>query len=181
MSGMRRSWVRAGLATVVLGACTGGVSTDDPDDTDAGVPGTEASTWRRAFADVTLLDTSGGVPTSARVPLDTRLPMPEDDREVDTYVVLDGDRVLTLAWVVGDEAWYRIARPVTRVDDVWSWYTDDGSYVLMITDGHLTETAVVNLDGRTVMSQAVFDAVATFPPTGWPSDVIDVDLPAANP
>jgi hypothetical protein len=171
------------LAAVLAGCLPSG---DEPGNHDSdlpppGAPGTLASVWRRSFTTYQAIDDVSGAMTSRTVAGPTSIPNP-DGGELEVLVRIDGGDLVTYAWQAGEEAHHAVRQTLESYDGATFLRRDpDGTRTFTLEDGHLTEIGTTQLGTTVLISQATYGAVETFPPAGWPADVLESDLTEATP
>jgi hypothetical protein len=155
-----------------------GVSGSGNDTGAAGAPATGSfdSIWKRASAQVTLLDASN--PTAfvnSTVALPSTLPLPDDGRALEVYRQFQDGTLFTYAHVDGDEFYYRFTQATESAGDM---YVVDAS-IFSLVDGLLTEQSSVMVGSSVLASTATYGAyTGDFPPSAWPTDVVELELPS---
>jgi hypothetical protein len=156
---------------------------DTGGDEPVGPPGTLDDAWRKVRAEITVLD--GNQPGSVFAqPIDVpdrieTTTVEAGERQVESLVRIEDDKVVTYAWQVGDQVHYRLVHPTAASGA--SWIVQDATVTRELTfDGErLGERTYVSSGDVTVLTESDHVPVAAFPPEGWPAERIDFDLPEA--
>lgn len=169
---------------LVAGGCGlfGPGGDDGPDDDDDlppldGPRGDADSFWKRARAELTVIPSDGSMPVLGEVDLPATLTLPTDGRQVDVYVQVSDDALVTWAWIEGDAVHHRWTEPLTRFEDTWMGGSAEVTRMFALDDGYLVETTTQLLVDTQVLSVATHVALdGAFPPAGWPTDRVDAEL-----
>lgn len=150
---------------------------------DSGPTGTSSSIWKQTKSEILAFDSAnGGLPTQGQVKIPDVYPVWETDAEAEIYTTFKDDQLWLYAFVQGSESYYLVktAAPAAG-DDVRTYQLASMSGIFTLEDGVLTRVST-HLNGTLLASvSTTYEPYTdTFPPDGWPSEEVVLDLTAGG-
>jgi hypothetical protein len=135
--------------------------------------------WKRQSA--TILVLNGGVPAtltpSSSFAIPSTTPFPDDGRDTDVVEQIDGDKLVTYAFITGNPGYFRVEQSLQRAGSVATLSIDQlpATEIFQSMDGQLVAQVTVTLGATQTIATTAFAKLDTFPPSGWPT--LAVTLP----
>ena len=144
-------------------------------------PGDFSSVWQADSVELLLYDATGGI-ESQTVEMPAKVESPVDGREVEFYVTFEGEQRITYAYTEGDPAYYRLLETAISVSgDFYAVQSEEGSHSYSLEDGKLTEITQQSFGSAwTAFTTTTYKKVEDFPPSDWPSEVVDHEVEGAE-
>ncbi len=137
-------------------------------------PGDFTSVWQAASAQYTYIDSANpAIPSSQTYAVPQTTFDENHGLDVEAYVGFDDTHVIRYAHYTGEDLYYRITEAATQSAD--TYIADNSNFTLQ--DGALVEYSSSAGGTQTLVAITTY-SVATFPPSTWPTDVVDYDTSA---
>ncbi len=172
-----------------VGGCLPFLGHGNPDGSDdasvdLGATGTFGDLWERATTTLTVIDGATGGYEMKTVDGAQDVPWPEDGAPLEVFIQIVNDQLVSHVWQQGEPVYHRIHEPLLALDSetyLWAAGTQ-GSRSFSMSDGHLFEVAQDAVGDAMVLSQITYGAhQGDFPPSAWPTQVLDADLTEVQP
>jgi hypothetical protein len=137
------------------------------------------SIWKQLKSEVLVYDTeSGGLPKNHELDMPALYPVPETDREVEMYVSIKDDQLVTYAFVQGTTSYYVVKSELLgSADDGYAFSELGHSGNYLIDDGVLMRTDTFGSNTSFATTQTTYQKyTGDFPPQDWPTEVVELDL-----
>jgi hypothetical protein len=148
-------------------------------------PGDFNSIWRPASAEHRVLDTATpteGETVNVDVPKRVQVNFPDIDQEVEFFQQFVDDQMITFAYPVDGEVYYRITRSAMQADEAYIVTSGSAQNIFQIEDGVLTQMSTLAQGTQLVFTTTTFQKYeGDFPPADWPTEVVEMDTTGVLP
>ena len=142
-----------------------------------GVTGGLEGVWRAASTELVAFDSANPLAiTQKTLDLPTTVTLPEQAGETEMYLATEDDQLVTYAYHDGDEGYYRLLQPLSGADNVFQLLSSTKAESFLFDDGVLTSASTRTQGTSFVSVTTTYEKLAKFPPSGWPDQVIEVDV-----
>lgn len=199
LASLRRSATTAVLCIGVVAACggsahdsapaagAGGDANVTPGDGNSGtesaggeppgVTGGLAGVWRAVSAELVAFDSANPLAiTQKTLDLPAAATLPEQEGETALYLAIEDDQLVTYAYHAGDDGYYRLLQPLSGADNVYQLLSSTKAESFLFDEGALTSMSTRTQGTSIISITTSYEKLATFPPSGWPAQVIEVDV-----
>jgi hypothetical protein len=154
------------------GAYAGNAGTGGQNNTPAAFQGI----WKQSSAELFIVDPANpGAFVTETVSIPATIEAPNDGRQVDVYHEIRDDQWVSYVFYAGDTVFFSARQPLTKSDDSYVAFLDDGTHLYEIKDGALVDTAITPFGGAQVTAEIQFTKrQGAFPPSSWPQRGVDL-------
>ena len=141
--------------------------------------GTFGSIWKQTKSEVLAFDSAnGGIPQQADVKIPALYPVWETDTDAEMYTTFKDDQLWLYAFVQGNSRYFLVkVEALAAADDVVTFQLASMSGIYTLSEGVLTRTST-SVHSKLLASTTTTYTPYTgaFPPEGWPSEEVVLDL-----
>jgi hypothetical protein len=158
-----------------------GSGNSDSGGTDSGGPGEPGdfgAIWRRASAELTLIDATNPAATkSINLDIPNKVTHDEYETDVELFEQIKDDQLIVYAHYEDAEIYYRVVTPLQKADDTYILQSGAGlSGMYSLEDGVLKLSQTQATETKVVLSETLYENYAgDFPPADWPTEVVELE------
>ena len=132
--------------------------------------------WKQQSAEIIIIDPANpGAIRSETVTIPPTIAAPNDGRQVDIYQEIHNDAWVTYAHYAGDSVYFKTRQPLTKAEEAYVAYGEDGTHMYQIEDGNLVDNATVPFGSVQTTSVITFAKhPGAFPPSSWPQQAVEL-------
>jgi hypothetical protein len=145
--------------------------------------GTLSSIWKQTQSEILAFDaTNGGIPELAEVKIPELYPVWETDAGAEVYTTFKDDQLWLYAFVQGSPSYY-LVKTATQpaADGIVTFQLASMSGIYTLDEGVLTRSSTFTSGNLLASSTTTYEPYTdAFPPEGWPSEEVVLDLTAGG-
>lgn len=142
-----------------------------------GVTGGLEGVWRAVSTELVALDSADPFAiTQKTLELPAAVSLPEQDGKTELCLAIEDGQLVTYAYHDGDEGYYRLLQPLSGADNVYQLLSSTKAESFLFDEGALTSMSTRTQGTLILSSTTSYEKLAKFPPSGWPAQVIEVDV-----
>ncbi len=157
---------------------SGNTSSGGTDSAGPGEPGEFGSIWRRATAELTVVDAMNPTATvNAKVDIPNKVTHEEYETDVELFEQIEDDELILYAHYDDAEVYLRVVYPLMKDDDSYVLQSSSGATGLYsLEEGVLKLTQTLTSDMTLVLSESHYQKyTGDFPPADWPTDLLELE------
>lgn len=132
--------------------------------------------WKQASAELFIVDPANpGAFVNETVTIPATIEAPNDGRPLDAYHEIRDDNWVSYVHYAGDSVYYSTRQPLTKGEENYVTFSEDGTHLYEIKDGGLVDTAITPFGAMQVTAEIIFTKhQGAFPPSSWPRQVVEL-------